>query len=134
MTIFWHCEGVLLVDFLPRGTTINGLYYVSLLHRLRFSIQEKRQAKLKRGILLLHNNTPVHKFIIIQATIQYTSFTELNHSAYSPDIAASNYHLFSNLKNFLHSRNLESDDEAMMTVNPYFQSVDCDSFSRRMES
>ena len=33
MTIFCNCEGVLLVDFLPHGTTINDPYYASLLHR-----------------------------------------------------------------------------------------------------
>ena len=33
MNIFWNCEDVLLVDFLPRGTTINGSYYASLPHQ-----------------------------------------------------------------------------------------------------
>ena len=46
MTIFWDCEGVLLLDFLPGSTTISGPYYASLLHRLRPSIREKRHEEL----------------------------------------------------------------------------------------
>ena len=76
------------------------------------------------AVLFLHDNAPIHKSNITQAAIQYTSFTELNRSAYPPDITASNYHLFSNLKNFLHGRNFESDDEAIMTVNHYLENLD----------
>ena len=55
------CESVLLVDFLPRGITINGSYYAPLLHQLHSSIREKRPGKLTRGVLLLHDNVSVHK-------------------------------------------------------------------------
>ena len=68
MTIFWDRQGVLLVDFLPRGTTINGLHYASLLHRLRSTISEKRREELKRGVLLLQNNAPVHNSNVRQAS------------------------------------------------------------------
>ena len=111
MTIFWDCESVLLVDFLPRGTIINGPYYASLLHQLRSPIREKRRRKLTCGLLLLHNNASVHKSNITQAAIQYTGSTELNHPAYSPDRAPSNYDLFSNVKNFVHGGNFESDND-----------------------
>ena len=113
MTIFCNCEGVLLVDPLPCDITINGPYYASLLHWLRSSIREK----LRRGVLLLHDNAPVRKSNVTQAAIQYTGFIELNHPKYSSDIAPSDYHLFSNLKNFLRGRKFEADDEALMIVN-----------------
>ena len=45
------------------------------------------------------------------STIEYIGFTELNHPAYFQDLAPSDYHLFSNLKNFPRSRNSESDDD-----------------------
>ena len=62
-------------------------------------------------MLLLHDNASVHKSNIAQTAIQYTSFTELNHPAYSTNIASSDYHLLLNLKNFLRSRNFESDND-----------------------
>ena len=110
MTIVWDCEGVLLVGFPPHGTTINSSYYASLLHQLHSSIREKRREKVMHGVLLLHDNTHVHKSNITQASVQYTGFIEFNHLAYSPDIAPNDYHLFSKLKNFLRGRNFERDN------------------------
>ena len=110
MTIFWDCGSILLVDFLPHGTTMNGRYEASLLHWLHFSIQEKCRGRLRRDLLLLHDNASFHKSNIIPTPIQYTDFTELNHRAYSPDVAPSHYHLFANMKNFLRGRNFESDN------------------------
>ena len=93
MTIFEDSESVLLVDFLPYVTTINGPYCASLFHWLRSSIRNKRRGKLECSVLLL-DNAPVHKSNITQTAIQYISFTELNHRAYSPNAAPSDYHVF----------------------------------------
>ena len=51
-TIFWDCEGMLLIDFKEGNTTVNATYYASLLHKLRERIQEKRPRKLTRGVRL----------------------------------------------------------------------------------
>ena len=103
---FLDCEGVLLVDFLPHGTTVNSPYYASLLHQLHSSIREKHLEKLIRGMLLLHENALVHKSNITQAAIHYTGFTKLNHPVYSSVFAPSDYYLISqlNLKSFLLKR------------------------------
>ena len=111
MTIFCNCQGVLLVDFLSRSTTINGPYYALLLHRLCSSIRKKRRGILRRDVLLLHDNAPLHKSNITQAAIQYTSFSEFNHLDYSLDLVPSDYYLFLNVKNFLRDRNFESDND-----------------------
>ena len=110
MTIFWYCESILLFDFLPRGTTINDPYYASILHQLHSPIREKQREKLMRGMLLLHDNASVHKSNIIQTAVQYIAFTELDHPAHSSDIAPSDYYLLLNVKNFLRSRNFQSDE------------------------
>ena len=68
MTIFWDREGVLLVDFLPCGSTINDPYYASLYHRLRFSTREKCRGRLRYGVLLLDDNAPFHQSNITQAS------------------------------------------------------------------
>ena len=111
MTILWDSEGILLVDFLPHDTTINGPYRTSLFHQLHSSIREKRRGKLTHGVLLLHDNAPVHKSNITQTAIQYRGFIGLNHPVYSLDTATSDCHLFSNVKNFVRSRNFENDND-----------------------
>ena len=79
MIIFWGKNGVLLTEYLPRGTTINGPYYASIIERLRSIILEKRRGKVSREVLLLHDNAPVHKCNIVQAAIRQPGFIELNH-------------------------------------------------------
>ncbi len=46
----------------------------------------------------------VHKSRVAQAAIHKASFEELNHPAYSPDVAPSDYYLFANLKKNLRGK------------------------------
>jgi histone-lysine N-methyltransferase SETMAR len=69
MIVFWDKDGVLLTDYLPRGIMIDGPYYASMIERLRSAILEKRRRKVSRGVLLLHDNAPVHKCKVVQAVI-----------------------------------------------------------------
>jgi len=55
-TVFWDQHGVLLVDIMPKGETINGPRYCETLKKLRRAIQNKRRGLLSRGIVLLHDN------------------------------------------------------------------------------
>ena len=88
MSIFRDCDGVLFVDFLPCGTTINGPYDASLLHRLRSSIWEKRREKL----VCFSATSSRHR--ICSQVQHHTGSTELNHRAYSSNIVSSDYYLF----------------------------------------
>jgi hypothetical protein len=75
-------------------------------------------------VLLLHDNAPVHKCSIVQATVRQAGFLELNHPTYSPDISPSDCHLFSNLKKFLRGKNFSFDAEAITTVEDYLSDLD----------
>ena len=128
MIIFWYKDGVLLTEYLSRGTTINGPCCASIIERLRSVIVEKGRGKVNRGVLLLHDNTPTDKCKIVQATIRQAGFIELNHPVYSPGIALTNHHLSSSLKKFLHSKNFTSDDEAVTTVEDYLTDLNSEFF------
>ena len=65
----------------------------------------------------------VHKCNIVQAAIQKVGFVELNHPAYSPNIAPSDYYLFSNLKKFLRGKKFSVDDETVDTVEYYLNKL-----------
>ena len=77
-----------------------------------------------KTVLLLHANASIGKCNIVQTAIRKVGFVELNHSAYSPDIAASDYYLFSNLKKFLRNKNFNRDDETIDTVENYLNNLD----------
>ena len=121
MSIFWDCEGVLLIDFLERKKTINGDYYAGLIRDLRAAIKEKRRGKLASRVLLLHDNAPVHKCLVAAAAIREAGFAELNHPAYSPDLAPSDYYLFSNLKKDLRGTRFVDDQKLTETVKGWFE-------------
>ena len=40
-TVFWDARGVIMLDFLPKRSTITGVYYANLLDQLRTAIREK---------------------------------------------------------------------------------------------
>ena len=65
MMIFWDKDGVLLTEYLPHGTTINGPCYASIIERLRSVIVEKWRGKVNRGVLLLHDNASIHMFTLL---------------------------------------------------------------------
>ena len=136
MIIFWNKDGVLLTEYLPRGITINGPYYASIIdERLRSVIVEKERGKVSGGVLLVHDNAlplplPIHKCNIVQTAIGRAGFIELNHPAYCPDIAPTDYHLFSNLKKFLGGKNFSSDDEAIATVEDYLTDLNSEFFCK----
>ncbi|GFU20376.1 mariner Mos1 transposase [Trichonephila clavipes] len=47
-SIFWDRKGVLLCEFMPRGTTINADRYCETLNKLRRAIQNKRRGMLTK--------------------------------------------------------------------------------------
>jgi len=59
-SIFWDQDGILLIDYLPKGQTINAEYYSSLLVQLKDILKEKCRGKVTSGVLFLHDNTPAH--------------------------------------------------------------------------
>lgn len=121
-TIFWDCQGILMIDYKDKGVNITGEYYAALLERLREAIKEKRRGKLTKGVLLLHDNAPVHKSRIATAALDRCGFEQLEHPPYSPDLAPSDYYLFPNLKKELRGRKFHTDDEVKEAISAHFDS------------
>jgi len=66
------------------------------------------------GVWLLHNNAPIHKSMIAQQAVRDCGIVQLDHPAYSPDLAPSpsDYFLFLSLKSHLRGVHYP-DDEAL---------------------
>ena len=52
-------DGILLIDYLPKGQTINTEYYSSLLVQLKDILKEKRRGKLTKAVLFFARRCPV---------------------------------------------------------------------------
>lgn len=110
ITIFWDAKGILLIDYPERGATLISI--------LRDCIKERRKVKLSRGILFHQEYASVHKRLVSLKVIQDAGFELL--IPYSPDLASSDFYLFSYLKKRLRGTKFESDDAVMATVQEFF--------------
>lgn len=118
-TVFWDRKGVLLVDFLTRGDTINAAAYCETLQKLRRAIQNKRRGMLSAGVVLLHDNARPHTANRTQDLITSFGWEQLDHPPYSPDLAPSDYHLFLHLKKHLAGQRHSDDDEVKTFVKQW---------------
>jgi histone-lysine N-methyltransferase SETMAR len=120
LTVFWDSQGVLLEHDLERGTTVNSVGYSEMLSTgLKPAIRIKRRGLLSSGVLLLHDNARPHTAIHTLQTLVKLGFTVLEHPAYSPDLAPSDYHLFGPLKEALRGRRFTSDKEVKEAVHEW---------------
>ena len=55
-SVFWESQGVIMIDYLEQGSTINGAYYAAELRRQE--IGRKKRGKMTPGVLLLQDNAP----------------------------------------------------------------------------
>ena len=109
--VFWDSKGIILIDYKPAGTSITGEYYANVIKQLRVAA----------GVLLLHDNAPVHKSRVAQAAIPECKLEQLNHPPYSPDLAPSDYYLFRNLKSHLRGTRFWDDDELKAATEAWFE-------------
>jgi len=117
--IFWDQDGIFLIDYHPKGQTINAQYYSSLLVQLKDILKEKRRGKITKGFLFLQDNAPAHRALATQKKLAYLGFHCLDHPPYSPDLAPSDYHLFPELKNQLKGRYFPSYAEVIAAMKTW---------------
>ena len=73
-----------MLDFLPKRSTITGVYYANLLDQLRTTI-------LSKGVLLQQDNAKVHNCKVAMDAVERNGHEFIPHSPYSPDLATSSY-------------------------------------------
>jgi len=112
-------DGILLIDYLPKGQTINAEYYSSLLVQLKDISKEKRCGKATKWVVFLHNIAPAYRALATQKKMAYLGFQFLDHPSYSLDLAPSDYHLFPGLKKQLKGRHFSSDAEVIAAAETW---------------
>ena len=112
-------DGIVLIDFLPKGRTMNAEYYLSLLVQLKDVLKEKCRGKFTKGVLFLHNSAPAHRALATQKKLAYLGFHCLDHPPYSPDLAPLDCHLFPGLKKQLKGHHFSSDMEVIAATETW---------------
>ena len=105
-------RGIVLYEFVPTGQTVNQVYYLEVLERLQEIVRQK-QPKLfaNNSQILHHDNAPAHMALSVREFLATKQTTVLEHPAYSPDLAPSDFFLFLKIKNILKGRQFDDNDD-----------------------
>ena len=126
-TVFWDAKGVIMLDFLPKRSTITGVYYANLLDQLITAIRENRRGKLSKGVLLQQDNERVNTCKVAMDAVERNVYESIPHPAYSPDLAPSDFFLYRNLKKDIRGLHFRS-DEVVAAVEEWANGKDPDFF------
>jgi transposase len=111
---FWDCDGVILVDVMPRGVTINSESYINTPNKLKKRFRRVRYGKNSAEMLLQYDNARPHTNLRTREYITKMGWTVLPHPPYSPDLAPSDLHLFGSLKDALRGTHFEDDEQRVI--------------------
>lgn len=135
ISVFWDCDGIILIDYLQKGVTINADYYSNLLKNdLRKALKNKRRGKLSDGILFQHDHATPHTARVTKETLSSLKWEVLPHPPYSPDLAPSDFSLFSKLKDPLRGIHFKSLEEIQSAIESWSKDVDKQFYEQAIKS
>jgi len=99
LCVWWDQKGIIYYELLKPGETVNTERYQQQMIKLNQVLRQKRPEYQKRQhkVILLHDNAPAHAAKRTKETIETFGWEILSHAAYSPDLAPSDYHLFTSM-------------------------------------
>ena len=128
-SVFWDVQGILFIDFLEKGRTINSEYYIALFVRLEEEIAKNIGHKWRRKSVL----SPRHKSIATRAKLHELHFELLLHQTYSPDLAPSDYWQFIDLEGMLQGKRFGSNEEVKSQTEACFEAKDKSFYKKGIE-
>ena len=97
--ILWFQGYFVQKKFVLEGVTVNGEYYLQVLHRLWSRILRVRvEYPVRKQLFSLHDNAPPHKTKKVNEFVMEKQIFVINHSPYLPDLSSCDYFLFPELK------------------------------------
>ncbi|GFU76825.1 HTH_48 domain-containing protein [Trichonephila clavipes] len=100
MLIVFDINGIIMIEWVPSGHTVNQ-YYSEVLKRLCEKIGEKRPQLWSDGWLLHQDNAHAHITLSVKQFLTSKNITVLGHSRYLSDLAPCDFFLFPTVKSCL---------------------------------
>ena len=97
---FFDSHGIVHIEFVPPGQTVNHTFYKDVLEWLRKWVQRFRW-DIADDWVLQHDNTPAHTALSILEFLAKKNIPVLPHPPYSPDQTPCDFCLFPKLKSNL---------------------------------
>ena len=99
MIPFYDSTGMIYMNWVPTGHTVNKEYYVEVLREFKKRFRRRRPTIFKSGQWHFHqDNSPVHNSIVITDYLTKMGMKTVYHHPYSQDLAPCDFWLFPKLK------------------------------------
>lgn len=106
---FFYIKGIVHIDWVPEGQTMNQHYYISVLANLREWVRRKRNDLWRKKSWILHqDNAPAQSALSVKTFLAKRNIPILDHPPYSPDLAPSDFFLFPKVKSALKGTRFET--------------------------
>lgn len=129
LIVFFDVRGIVHMEFLPQGTTVNQHVYREVLRRLLRSVREKRRELWGANSWLLHHdNAPAHNALSIRQFLAERNVTVLDQPPYSPDLAPCDFFLFPKLKEVIKGVRFPDVDDIRRAVTTELRRIPEESF------
>jgi hypothetical protein len=116
--LFSNSSGIVHMEFIPHGATVNKDRYNEILLRLCNSIRRKcPESEGRKNLLLLQDNATAHSSVLVQEELARQHVTVLPHAPYSPNLAPCKFFLFHRFKAKLHGHRFQSSKVINATRN-----------------
>ncbi len=131
VVLFFDTAGVVHLEFMPRGETVDTDTWIAILGRLKESIRRKRPIMWRGGFngnkdrdFLLHmDNAPSHVSIRSLAFYGENGFELLSHPAYSPDLAPCDFWAFPFAKAQMRGTRYRTIQELQQAIRTVFRRI-----------
>lgn len=130
LSVWWDWKDVVFFELLPRNRTITSDVYCRQLDRLNESVIQKRPELVNRKGVVFHDNARPHTSLATRQKLLEFGWDVLPHTAYSPDLAPSDFHLFRSLQNSLRGITLNSDEAVNQHLVQFFANKDRSFYER----
>ena len=79
-------------EFVTTGQTVNHVYYLEALKRLREKVRRKRSELFANNSWILHHeNAPAHTALSVREFLPTKQIAVLEHPVYSPDLESNDF-------------------------------------------
>jgi len=121
---FFDNRGYVHYEFVLTGQTVNQVYYLEVLERLREKVRRKRPELFANNSWILHhNNAPAHIALSVSKFLATKQITVLEHPAYSLDLDPNYIFLFLKIKEILKGRHFDDIDDIMSNTTAALKAI-----------
>ena len=135
LIVFFDVHGIVHLEFLPQGQTINQNVYKDILRRLMRSVREKRRELWEtKSWLLHHDNAPAHNALSIRQFLAENNIAVLEQPPYLPDLAPCDFFLFLKLKGVIKGTHFQDSKAITTAVTKELRAIPMESFQKCIEA